>query len=121
MRSMPRPSRLLKVVTPTLEDEAATNEQNLTVKEVVARHDPARFRATMFFEQPPDPRIAGRPNTLLRPWRERGNTRRTFLRLLTDVPDISFFPPPRLLDDSFFGLPPWLAWHTSVLTYHVSR
>src|SRR5258708_26290613 len=117
---MPRPSRLLKVFTPSFADEADTNAQNLTVKEVVARLDPARFRVTMFFEPPPDPRSAGRPNTLLRPWRERGNTIRTLLRMLTDVRDIYFFPRSGPLDDKFFVLRRWLGWHTSVVTYIVS-
>ena len=117
---MPRASRLIKVFTPSFADDADTNAQNLTVKEVVARLDPARFRVTMFFEQEPDPRIAARPNTILWPWRKRGNTLRTLLRMLADVPDIYFFPREGPLDEKFLALRRRLRWHTAVVTYIVS-
>jgi glycosyltransferase involved in cell wall biosynthesis len=117
---MPRASRLLKVFTPSFADDVGTNAQNLTVKEVVARLDPARFRVTMFFRQPPDPRIAARKNTILLPWKERGNTLRTLLHMVTDVPDVYFFPRIGPLDQKFFGLRRMLRWHTAVVTYIVS-
>ena len=117
---MPRASRLIKVFTPSFADEADTNAQNLTVKEVVARLDPARFHVTMFCEQAPDPRIAARPNTVLKPWRKRGNTLRTLLRMLADVPDVYFFPREGPLDEKFFVLRRRLRWHTAVVTYIVS-
>jgi glycosyltransferase involved in cell wall biosynthesis len=117
---MPRPSRLLKVFTPSFADDADTNAQNLTAKEVVARLDPARFRVTMFYEQAPDPRIAARPNTVLLRWRKRGNTLRTLLRMMADVPDIYFFPRAGPLDEKFFALRRRLRWDTSVVTYIVS-
>src|SRR5882757_2124046 len=117
---MPRASRLLKVFTPSFADDAGTNAQNLTVKEVVARLDPARFRVTMFFWQPPDPRIAARRNTILLPWRKRGNTLRTLLHMMTDVPDVYFFPRVGPLDEKFFGLRRMLRWRTAVVTYIVS-
>ena len=117
---MPRPSRLIKIFTPSFADEAGTNAQNLTVKEVVARLDPERFRVTMFYEHAPDPRIATRPNTILWQWRKRGNTLRTLLRLLTDVPDVYFFPREGSLDEKFFALRRRLGWRTRVVTYMVS-
>lgn len=117
---MPRPSRLTKIFTPSFADETDTNAQNLTVKEVVARLAPERFQVTMFCEQAPDPRIATRPNTILWPWRERGNTLRTLLRILADVPDVYFFPREGPLDDNFFALRRRLRLHTAVVTYMVS-
>jgi glycosyltransferase involved in cell wall biosynthesis len=117
---MPRASRLIKVFTPSFADEADTNAQNLTVKEVVARLDPARFHVTMFCEQAPDRRIAARPNTVLKPWRKRGNTLRTLLQMLSDVPDVYFFPREGPLDEKFFALRRLLRWHTAVVTYIVS-
>jgi glycosyltransferase involved in cell wall biosynthesis len=117
---MPRASRLIKVFTPSFADEADTNAQNLTVKEVVARLDPERFQVTMLYEQPPDPRIAARPNTILWQWRKRGNTLRTLLRMLVDIPDIYFFPKEGPLDTHFLALRHRLRWHTAVVTYIVS-
>lgn len=117
---MPRASRLIKIFTPSFADEAGTNAQNLTVKEVVARLDPQRFHVTMFCDQEPDPRIAARPNTRLWRWRTGGNTLRTILRMLADVPDVYFFPREGPLDEKFFQLRRWLRWHTAVVTYIVS-
>jgi len=117
---MPRASHLIKVFTPSFADEADTNAQNLTVREVVARLDPERFRVTMFCEQAPDPRIAARPNTVLWQWRKRGNTIRTLLRMVADIPDIYFFPREGPLDEKFFALRRRLRWHTAVVTYIVS-
>ena len=117
---MPRASRLIKVFTPSFADEADTNAQNLTVKEVVARLDPRRFHLTMFCEQEPDPRIAARPNTRLWRWQRRRNTVLTLLRMLTDVPDVYFFPREGTLDEKFFQLRRGLRWHTAVVTYIVS-
>src|ERR1700675_4173510 len=117
---MPRASRILKVFTPSFADDADTNAQNLTVKEVVARLDPARFHVTMFCERTPDARIAARPNTALWAWRRRGNTLRTAIRMMGDVPDIYFFPREGPLDQAFFFLRCKLRWHTAVATYIVS-
>jgi glycosyltransferase involved in cell wall biosynthesis len=117
---MPRASRLIKVFTPSFADEAGTNAQNLTAKEVVARLDPQRFHVTLFCDQQPDRRIAARPNTNLWQWRKSGNTLRSLLRMLTDVPDIYFFPREGPLEEKFFQLRRWLHWHTAVVTYIVS-
>jgi glycosyltransferase involved in cell wall biosynthesis len=117
---MPRASRLLKIFTPSFADDADTNAQNLTVKEVVARLDPVRFHVTMFCERAPDPRIAARPNTVLRTWSKRGNTLRTLFGMMADVPDIYFFPREGPLDEKFFALRRRLRWHTDVVTYIVS-
>jgi len=117
---MSHATRLIKVFTPSFADEADTNAQSLTVKEVVARLDPERFHVTMFCEQAPDPRIAGRPNTILWQWRKRGNTFRTLLRMVADIPDIYFFPKEGPLDEKFFALRRRLRWHTAVVTYIVS-
>jgi glycosyltransferase involved in cell wall biosynthesis len=117
---MPGASRLIKIFTPSFADEADTNAQNLTVKEVMARLDPGRFHVTMFREGEPDPRIAARPNTRLWQWRKRGNTCSTLVRLMAAVPDIYFFPRAGPLEDSFFAMRRHLRWHTAVVTYFVS-
>ena len=117
---MLRAARPIRIFTPSFADDAGTNAQNLTVKEVVARLDPARFHVTMFTIGAPDPRIAARPNTRLRRWGARGNTLRTMLHLLTDVPDVCYFPREGPLDDKFFSMRRHLRWHTAVVTYIVS-
>ncbi len=119
-RSIPRASCLIKVFTPYFADQGNTNAQNLTVKEVVARLDPNRFHITMFFQQEPDPRISARPNTRLWRWGKQGNTLRTMLHMLADVPDIYFFPHEAPLDERFFQVRRYLRWHTAVVTYIVS-
>lgn len=116
---MPRTS-LIKVFTPSFADDADTNAQNLTAKEVVARLDPERFQVTLFHNGQPDARIAARPNTRLWKWQGSGNTVRALLKMFTDVPDIYFFPREGPLDASFFQLRRWLGWHTAVVTYMVS-
>jgi glycosyltransferase involved in cell wall biosynthesis len=113
-------SSLIKIFTPSFADEANTNAQNLTVKEVVARLAPERFHVTLFFERDPDPRIMSRPNTRLLRWHTNGNTVSALLRLMKDVPDVYFFPREGPLDERFFQLRRWLRWHTAVVTYMVS-
>jgi glycosyltransferase involved in cell wall biosynthesis len=117
---MSRKSRLIKVFTPSFADDADTNAQNLTVKEVVARLDPERFEVTMFCENDPDPRIAARSNTILWPWKKRANTLRSLVRMFADVPDVYFFPREGPLDERFLALRRRLRWHTSLVTYIVS-
>jgi glycosyltransferase involved in cell wall biosynthesis len=117
---MPRASRPIKVFTPSFADEANTNAQNLTAKEVVSRLDSERFHVTLLYERDPDPRIASRPNTRLWQWQKSGNTLRSLVRMMGDVPDLYFFPREGPLDERFFQLRRWLGWHTSVVTYMVS-
>ena len=117
---MTRASHLIKVFTPSFADASGTNAQNLTAREVVARLSPQRFHVTLFCQGEPDARIAKRPNTRLWLWRRRGNTARTLLRMLGDVPDIYFFPREGPLDERFFQLRRWLGWHTAVVTYMIT-
>ena len=111
---------MITVFTPSFADEADTNAQNLTVKEVVARLSPEKFRVVMLYEMSPDPRIAGRPNTVLLPWRRRGNTLRILLRCLRVVPDVYFFPREGPLDTAFLSLRRRLRLKTALVTYIVS-
>jgi glycosyltransferase involved in cell wall biosynthesis len=111
---------MITIFTPSFADEVDTNAQNLTVKEVVARLSPERFRVVMFYEEPPDPRIAARPNTKLIRWRGRGNTIRTLLRLIGRPPDVYFFPREGPLDAAFLRLRERLKLKTALVTYIVS-
>lgn len=111
---------MITIFTPSFADEENTNAQNLTVKEVVARLDPLRFRVIMIHHGPADPRIAERTNTVLMRWRRHGNTARGLWRALTSVPDVYFFPREGPLDASFFLLRKWLRLNTAVVTYVVS-
>ena len=62
---------MITVFTPSFADEAGINAQNLTVKEIVARLTPEKFRAFRLYESAPDVRITTRPNTRLSRWRRR--------------------------------------------------
>lgn len=111
---------MIRVFTPSFADEADTNAQNLSTKEIVARLDPERFAVTMLLEGAADPRIASRPNTTLLPWRARGNTVRTLWRIVNNVPDIYFFPREGPLDAGFLTLRRCLRWKTALVNYVVS-
>jgi glycosyltransferase involved in cell wall biosynthesis len=111
---------MIKIFTPSFADESDSNAQNLTVKEVVARLDPEKFRVTMLKESSADPRIAARPNTRILQWRPHGNTLRTLLRCLRDVPDVYFFPREGPLDAGFLQLRRRFRLKTALVTYVVS-
>jgi len=111
---------MITIFTPSFADEADTNAQNLSVKEIIARLDPGRFAVTMLHEGAPDPRIAARPNTRLLRWRKHGNTARGILDLLTHTPDIYFFPREGPLDAAFLKLRRALNLRTRLITYIVS-
>src|SRR5271169_1938699 len=101
---MSKTQRFITIFTPSHADAANTNAQQLTVKEVVARLPPERFRVVMFCGDQPDPRIAARPNTMLVSARPHGNTRRFLTRLLLERPDVYFFPRTGPLDRAVFNL-----------------
>jgi len=111
---------MITVFTPSFADESNTNAQNLTVKEVVARMDPSRFRVVMFGEGATDPRIAARPNTKILRWRKRGNTARVLWYLLTHTPDVYFFPRESVLETVLLFARAKLHWKTALVTYVVS-
>ena len=116
---MIKTQRFITIFTPSHADAAFTNAQQLTVKEVVARLPPERFRVAMFSGKQPDPRIAARPNTLLIPAGPHGNTARFLTRLLLDRPDVYFYPRFGPLDNIFFSLRRKLRLKTAVVTHVV--
>src|SRR5215472_16552532 len=109
----------ITIFTPSYADEGNTNAQNLTVKEVVARLPPERFRVFIFSGDKPDPRIASRPNTVLITARQQGNTARFLARLLVARPEIYFYPRFGPLDRIFFFLRTKLRLKTFVVTHVV--
>src|SRR5882672_8909263 len=116
---MTRLSRLIRIFTPSVADEANTNAQNLTVKEIVARLDPELFHVTMISLRNPDPRIARRKNTTLLPYYEHGNTLHLLLRLIAARPDIYFFPRYGPLDRAFLSARKYVSRNTALITYVV--
>jgi len=116
---MSKTQRFITIFTPSHADAAFTNAQQLTVKEVVARLPPERFRVAMFSGNKPDPRIAARPNTLLIPAGPHGNTARFLTRLLLAQPDVYFYPRFGPLDNIFFSLRRKLGLKTAVVTHVV--
>ena len=111
---------MITVFTPSFADDENSNAQNLTVREVVARMDPARFRVIMFGSGAPDPRIAARPNTRILPWGTGWNTPRILWHLFTRIPDVYFFPREGPLDRAFLAARRHLALKTALVTYVVS-
>ncbi len=111
---------MINIFTPSFADEADTNAQNLTVKEIVARLCPDRFRVMMCCEGLPDPRISARRNTKLLRWQRHGNTPRALLHLLVESPEIYFFPREGPLDTAFFYLRKRFRLRTAVVSYIVS-
>ena len=111
---------MITIFTPSFADEADTNAQNLSVKEIVARLDPARAAVTMLHEGAVDPRIAARANTTLLRWRKHGNTPRTMIRMLGNIPDVYFYPREGPLDAAFLALRHHLRLKTAVVAYVVS-
>lgn len=111
---------MISIFTPSFADEADTNAQNLSVKEIVARLDPARFAVTMLHQGPADARVASRPNTRLLSWHKHGNTFRTVWKLLATVPDVYFFPREGPLDAAFLKLRRSLKLKTALVTQVVS-
>jgi glycosyltransferase involved in cell wall biosynthesis len=116
---MRRTQELITIFTPSHADAAYTNAQQLTVKEIVARLPPERFRVAMFSGKQPDPRIAARPNTLLIPASAHGNARRFLTRLLVARPDVYFYPRFGPLDNLFFSLRTKLRLKIAVVTHVV--
>jgi glycosyltransferase involved in cell wall biosynthesis len=111
--------RPITIFTPSFADQDNTNAQNLTVKEIVARLPADLFRVVMIGYGEPDPRIAARANTLLLPWRRRGNAVRLLARCLLPVPDVYFFPRTGPLDRGFLFLRRRLRLKTALVTYIV--
>jgi glycosyltransferase involved in cell wall biosynthesis len=111
---------MITVFTPSFADDGNTNAQNLTVKEVVARMDPSRFRVIMLGDGVADARISGRPNTEILRWGRHGNTTRILFRLLARLPDVYFFPREGPLDRAFLAIRAKLNLKSALVTYVVS-
>jgi glycosyltransferase involved in cell wall biosynthesis len=111
---------MITIFTPSFADEADTNAQNLSAKEIVARLDPTRAAVTMLYEGAVDPRISSRANTTLLRWTKKGNTLRIIRHLLCRIPDVYFHPREGPLDAAFFALRRYLRLKTAVVTPVVS-
>ncbi|MGB9234768.1 MAG: glycosyltransferase family 4 protein [Terriglobales bacterium] len=111
---------MITVFTPSFADESNTNAQNLTVKEVVARLDPSRYRVIMLGTGRPDARIAKRGNTEILRWEKHANTARVLLQLLRRSLDVYFFPREGPLDAAFLALRSRLRLQSALVTYVVS-
>jgi glycosyltransferase involved in cell wall biosynthesis len=111
---------MITIFTPSFADEANTNAQNLSVKEIIARLNPERFTVTMLHQGSPDARIASRANTTLLRWHEHGNTARIVWHIVRNIPDVYFFPREGPLDMAFLRLRGSLGWKTAVVSYVVS-
>jgi glycosyltransferase involved in cell wall biosynthesis len=114
------PTRLVTIFTPSFADEDNSNAQNLTVKEIVARLPPDRFRVIMISQGKPDPRIAERKNTKLLPYYKHGNTAQLLMRSFAFRPDVYFYPRFGPLDEAVFALRKSFWLKAAVVTHVVS-
>ncbi len=110
---------MITIFTPSFADEANTNAQNLTVKEVVCRLPPDQFRVFLLGHGVPDPRIRARENTVILGSTRRGNTVRWLTRVLLSKIDIYFFPRQGPLDTLFLFLRHSLGLPVALVTYIV--
>lgn len=110
---------MITIFTPSFADDANTNAQNLTVKEVVSRLPPDRFRVILLGDKSPDLRIAARANTEILSTASHGNTARWITRVLLSRVDIYFFPREGPLDALFLFLRRTLGLPISLVTYIV--
>lgn len=110
---------MITVFTPSFADEANTNAQNLTVKEVVSRLPADRFRVVLLGDGPPDPRILARENTEILRSSRHGNTPRWLTHVLLSKIDIYFFPREGPLDTAFMFFRRSLGLPIALVTYVV--
>lgn len=108
---------MITVFTPSFADEANTNPQNLTAKEVVSRLSADRFRVVMLGDGPPDPRILARKNTEILRWTRHGNTARWLTHVLLSKIDVYFFPREGPLDMLFMSFRRFLGLRIALVTY----
>jgi glycosyltransferase involved in cell wall biosynthesis len=110
---------MITVFTPSFADDANTNAQNLTAREIVSRLSPDRFRVVMLGDGPPDPRILARENTEILRTSSHGNTARWLTRVLLSQVDIYFFPREGPLDTLFLLFRRFLGLPVALVTYIV--
>ena len=111
---------MITIFTPSFADKNNTNAQNLTVKEIVVRLPPDKFRVILLYERAPDPRITTRENTQLLKWSRHGNTARILTRLLLSRPNLYFFPREGPLDAAFLFLRHSMGLKIALVTYVVA-
>jgi len=110
---------MITVFTPSFADDANTNAQNLTAKEVVSRLPPDRFRVVLLGDGAPDPRILARQNTEILRCSRHGNTPRWLSHVLLSKIDIYFFPREGPLDTLFMFFRRSLRLPVALVTYVV--
>ncbi len=110
---------MITIFTPTFADDANTNAQNLSAKEIVSRLPPDQFKVMMVGEGKPDPRIHERGNTEILRSARRGNTTRWLARVLKSKIDVYFFPREGPLDAVFLLLRHYLRLPIALVTYIV--
>jgi len=111
---------MITVFTPSFADEANTNAQNLTAKEVVSRLPPDRFRVVLLGAGAPDPRILARQNTKILRCSRHGNTPRWLTHVLLSKIDIYFFPREGPLGTLFLFFRRSLGLPIALVTYVVA-
>jgi hypothetical protein len=112
-----RSVQMITAFTPSFADEATTNAQSATAKEIV-NHLPAdRTRVLLPGDGPPDPQILDRQNTEILQWSQHISTARWQPRVLLSKINICFFPREGPLDTPFLSISRFLGLPVAPVIY----
>lgn len=100
-------------------DEANTNAQNLTVREIARRLDPERFEITLFARDEPDPRLLGSSNVRILRFGDHGKALKFLSRSLFGGFAVNFYVRNEWVDSLYLRARPLLA-RRQVAVYHVT-
>jgi glycosyltransferase involved in cell wall biosynthesis len=108
----------IRMISHSYADETNTNAQNLAVREIARRLDPARFTITLFHRDPPDPRLATRPNVRLRRLFSHGKAATILATTLLGSYDVNFYVRNEWVDAAYLRARSVLA-PRQIAVYHV--
>ena len=110
--------RPIRMISHSYVDEANTNAQNLTVKEIARRLDPDRFAITLFASGSPDSRLLHRPNVRVVRFGQHGRAAGFLRRSLCGSYAVNFYVRNEWVDALYLRTRPILA-RKQVAAYHV--
>jgi glycosyltransferase involved in cell wall biosynthesis len=99
-------------------DESNVNAQNLAVGEIARRLDPDRFEITLFYREPPDPRLVATSNVRLRRLFSHGKAATVLGSTMFGGYDVNFYVRNDWVDAACLRLRPYLA-PRQIAVYHV--
>lgn len=109
----------IRMISHSYADEANTNAQNLTVREIARRLDPERFEITLFARDEPDPRLLGSSNVRILRFGAHGKALKFLSRSLFGGFAVNFYVRNEWVDSLYLRARPLLA-RRQVAVYHVT-